>query len=53
MMTARMKMRTRLIMTRMRPAPAAILLNLTWAGKAGSLIPVMGFFSRYGALAAN
>ena len=40
-------------MTKMRPPPAAILLSLTWEGKEGSLMPVMGFFSRYGALAAK
>lgn len=40
-------------MTKIRPLPAAILLSLTWEGNAGSLIPVMGFFSKYGALAAN
>ena len=35
-----------LTMTRMIPLPAAILLSLTAAGKEGSLIPVIGFFSR-------
>ena len=42
-----------LTMTRMRPLPAAILLSLTCEGKEGSLMPVIGFFSRYGALAAK
>ena len=42
-----------LTMTKMSPLPAAILLSLTCEGKAGSLMPVIGFFSRYGALAAN
>ena len=42
-----------LTMTRMRPLPAAILLSLTCDGKEGSIMPVMGFFSRYGALAAK
>ena len=36
-----------------RPLPAAILLIRTALGNAGSLIPVIGFFSRYGAFAAN
>ena len=40
-------------MTRINPPPAATLLSLTCAGKAGSLMPVIGFFSKYGALAAN
>jgi hypothetical protein len=33
-------------MRRIRPLPAAILLSLIARGNAGSLIPVMGFFSR-------
>ena len=40
-------------MTRMTPLPAAILLIRTALGNDGSLMPVIGFFSRYGALAAK
>jgi len=46
MMTARMKITTSMIMSMIRPLPAAIRRNLTALGKAGSLTPVMGFFSR-------
>ena len=44
---------TILTMKHMRPAPTTTRFNLRLSGKWGSLIPVIGFFSKNGALAAN
>lgn len=42
-----------LTIRKMTPMPAAMRFNLNVSGKAGSFIPVMGFFSTNGALAAK
>ena len=44
---------TILTMKHIRPAPTTTRFNLRLSGKWGSLIPVIGFFSKNGALAAN
>ena len=44
---------TILTIKHIRPAPTTTRFNLRLSGKWGSLIPVIGFFSKNGALAAN
>ena len=42
-----------LTIKQIRPVPTTTLFNLRLSGKWGSLIPVIGFFSKNGAFAAN